>query len=642
MSTYRLCRFTMKHGNKQDIPELLLGEPAFCKDTGELYVGNGIGKEPTRVGSISEEQLKALEKQISDILELAKKMSSTLETDLMAGTEKLGKLTINSQGVNVSDIDNNVKFSIDTSFTTYIENLRVKNLSFNSANTGLMPVTRGNKEQLRTYYVSPVPKGLGDGTSRENACSDIYTVADTIFKEYGYLCPATKIQIWIEPGLYTQDMSIPQFPGNIWDIYLQTDVNGTTSFNQSVNVYASNSSIHFLGNVLGIIKFPVVPLNMSTSVNAPFKVYGCNVNVEFSYCHWLSSVTSEYKKYCIHILQGSRQTNFTFNNCDFYGFDALLYKEEHHGELIMRNNRGNLDNWVEPSESVFVNSLGLRVYINGTYPVFKDNSNSLADFIMKGEPTPTNSIYYKVTQDPGGSGVTIAPPTTTETEIRKEERLGVDSQGTRIYNWQAIFEPSHDPWWDGIHAVPRSYGESSLSGCLSQGSLAVADTRINEIIHYTVDYGVWAFSESLLKYFHELGDKERAGIISNLTAKFVFTQQFYYSNVSKPRIIYPVAGIDIPNHMLTDTGYYVTQQGEKNSEGRPTYILELDGDHPLASKLKYDLFYSPNLVMSKELYNKYGESAYYGIQIGSNKNPDHGRFTVELVISYKEKATIVG
>ena len=57
MANYRLCRITMKHGNKRDIPELLLGEPAFCKDTGELYIGNGEGLPPTRVGSISEEQL---------------------------------------------------------------------------------------------------------------------------------------------------------------------------------------------------------------------------------------------------------------------------------------------------------------------------------------------------------------------------------------------------------------------------------------------------------------------------------------------------------------------------------------------------------------------------------------------------------
>ena len=105
MANYRLCRITMKHGNKRDIPELLLGEPAFCKDTGELYIGNGEGLPPTCIGSISEEQLRALEQQINEALKYAKKTSSTLETDLVANGVKVGSVSINNQGVNVKDVN---------------------------------------------------------------------------------------------------------------------------------------------------------------------------------------------------------------------------------------------------------------------------------------------------------------------------------------------------------------------------------------------------------------------------------------------------------------------------------------------------------------------------------------------------------
>ena len=117
--------------------------------------------------------------------------------------------------------------------------------------------------------------------------------------------------------------------------------------------------------------------------------------------------------------------------------------------------------------------------------------------------------------------------------------------------------------------------------------------------------------------------------------KCIFTHEAYYNPTAHPRIIYPPVGIDIPNHMVTDSGYYVTQSGGE-VDGYPTYVLELEGDHPLASTLKNDLFYStpPRIT--------YGDSTFYGIQIGSYKHEDYGRFSIELVISYKEKVTVIG
>lgn len=643
MSNYRLCRFTMKHGNKQEMPELLLGEPAFCKDTGEMFIGNGVGKEPTRIGSVGEEQIKALEQQVNQAIELARKTASTLETDLIINGTKLGSVSINSLGISVKDNSNNVKFSVDSTFTTYAENLRVKNISLSDvAETGIMPVTRGYKYKYLTYYVSPTPKGKGDGTSRENACSDFYTVADTVFKQYGHLCPATKIQIWLDPGVYTQDMSLPHFPGNIWEVYIQTDVNGTSTFSRPVCIYHSNSSIHFCANALGLIKFQSVEIGDSnaewdTANRRAVSVYGTNINLEFSYCHWVTPITSEYKKQCIYVLPGSRNIQFSFSNCDFYGYDALLRKDEPHGEILMHECVGNLTDWVVYGTYI-PNIMGLYIYLYGKCPVVTQEPHTEITIHKKTTATPTNSSYYKTTTDPGGSGEVIQPPVTTETWVNKEDRYSIGSSGIKVYNWSAVFEPMYNPSTDPSLAIPRYSGETSLNDCLSQGSLAVADSNTAEIIYYTVDYGTWALNESTLIYLHELGTKEKTGEITNLTAKLVFTQQFYYSNVSKPRIIYPPAGIDIPNHMITDNGYYVTQQGENTSDGRPTYVLELEGNHPLASIFKHFLFYSDSIVLN----SADDGIPYYGIQIGSFRNEDHGRFTVELIVSYKEKTKVVG
>lgn len=646
MSNYRLCRFTMKHGNKQDIPELLLGEPAFCKDTGEMFIGNGAGKEPTRIGSVGEEQVKALEEQVNQAIELAKKTASTLETDLVVNGTKLGSVSINSQGVSIKDVNNNVKFSVDSSFTTYAETLKVKNISLSDvAETGIMPVTRGQKTKMLTYYVSPTPKGKGDGTSRDNACSDFYTVADTVFKTYGHLCPATKILIWLDPGVYTQDMSMPHFPGNIWEVYVQTDVNGTSTFTNTVGVYTSNASIHFYGNNLGLIKFQSTnEVSGHISGQYPRKcavaVYGTNVNLEFTYCHWVTPVTSETTKFCIYGTEGARNINYSFNYCDFYGYDAFLFRGEAHGEIIMIDCCGDINDWVHSNAGGFPKtSLGLRIYLTGTYPyVLYEQDNEYIDVILKSRRELKHSSYYKTTTDPGGSGEVVQPPVTTETWVNKEDRYSIGSSGIKVFNWSAVFEPMYNPSTDPSLAIPRYSGETSLNDCLSQGSTAVVDSNTAEIVHYTVDYGTLALNESTLIYLHELGTKEKTGVITNLTAKLVFTQQFYHSNVSKPRIIYPPAGIDIPNHMITDNGYYVTQQGENTSDGRPTYVLELEGNHHLATILKNDLFYSDSIIL-----NSAGDGIpYYGIQIGSFRNEDLGRFTVELIISYKEKTKVVG
>ena len=113
MSNYKLARITLKHGNKEDLPELCLGEPAYCKDTGDLYIGNEKGMPPTRIGSITEEQLKAFEERINEALELAKKTSSIFRADILQGVEKVGTITINTSGVSVRDVSGDVAFSID-------------------------------------------------------------------------------------------------------------------------------------------------------------------------------------------------------------------------------------------------------------------------------------------------------------------------------------------------------------------------------------------------------------------------------------------------------------------------------------------------------------------------------------------------
>lgn len=647
MSNYKLARITLKHGNKEDLPELCLGEPAYCKDTGDLYIGNEKGVPPTRIGGISEEQLEALERMLNEALELAKKTSAAVYTDILQGSDKVGSISIDTTGVHVRDIDGNVAFSIDPSLMTYIRNLKVDSLSLTGSNAKvIMPVSRLYKDKTLTYYVSTRPKGKGDGTSRDNACSSFYDIASHIFKEYGYLCTATKLSIWIEPGVYTQDMSMPHFPGNFQDISINTDVNGTTTFTKPVHIYSSNCSVSFCGNNKGVIKFTSIDstsISGVTSQRTALPVLGSNVNVEFVYCHWVTPITSQYKKYCIYDTVGSRLVNFTFTNCDFYGYDALIYKGEHHGEMILHNCVGDLNSWTDLASSgnPCNNSLGLRIYIAGTYPIFTIPGNDLADIVHKGTTTPTHSSYYNTTVDPGGSGEVVEPPATTETTVNREERFTLDSPSTTIYNWWAKFSPKVNPSGNPTGAIFESSG-SSQSEYLRQGSLAVANTKINEIIYYCVDWSTWAFDLDTMKYFHELALKEMSGEISNLTAKLVFTQKFYKSTVSKPRIIYPAKGADVQNYMASAPAYYVEQQGNNTSEGEPTFILEFDGTHELASQLKKDLFNTNSITKSSELYNLYGDSAYYGIQIGSYRNPDHGWFEVELLITYKEKATIIG
>lgn len=647
MSNYKLARITLKHGNKEDLPELCLGEPAYCKDTGDLYIGNEKGTPPTRIGSISEEQLEALENMLNEALNLAKKTSATVQTDILQGSEKVGSISIDTSGVHIRDINGGVAFSTDPSLITYIRNLRVDSLNLTGNNSKvIMPVSRLYNDKTLTYYVSTKPKGKGDGTSRDNACSSFNDVAAHVFKEYGYVCAATKIRIWVDPGVYAQDMSIPHFPGNVQELEIYSDVNGTTTFTKPVHVYCSNCSIGFNGNSKGVIKFTSVSdinLISGTTVKSGVAVHGSNVNVGFSYCHWVTPITSQYKKYCIYITSGSRLVNFTFNKCDFYGYDALIYKGERHGEMILHNCVGDLNSWTDLTSSgnPCNNSLGLRIYIAGTYPMFTIPENALADIIHKGTTTPTHSSYYNTTTDPGGSGEVIEPPATTETWVNREERYTLGSPGTNMYSWWAKFSPKVNPSGNPTGAIYEDNG-SSQTEYLRQGSLAVADTRVNEIIYYCVEWGTWAFDLNTMKYFHELGRKEMAGEVSNLTAKLVFTQQFYKSTVSNPRIIYPAKGIDIQNYMATAPAYYVTQQGNNTSDGRPTFVLEFDGTHELASRLKNDLFYTDSIAKSRELYDLYGDDAYYGIQIGSYKNPEHGWYNVELMITYKEKATIIG
>src|SRR5574344_1062655 len=103
MSNYKLARITLKHGNKEDLPELCLGEPAYCKDTGDLYIGNEKGTPPTRIGSITEEQLEALENMLNEALNLAKKTSATVQTDILQGSEKVGSISIDTSGVHIRD-----------------------------------------------------------------------------------------------------------------------------------------------------------------------------------------------------------------------------------------------------------------------------------------------------------------------------------------------------------------------------------------------------------------------------------------------------------------------------------------------------------------------------------------------------------
>lgn len=639
MANYK-ARLQLKHGKKADLPtDGRLAEPMYCTDTHELAIGNDKGEEYTFIGGVSKEQIEALERSINEAIELATKTASAIETDLIINGTKLGSVSINNLGISVKDNNNSVKFSVDSSLVTYAETLKAKNISLsNVTEASILPVTRGNTHKSLTYYVSPNPKGKADGSSRDNACSDFYTVADMVFKQYGHLCPATKIQIWIDPGVYTQDMSIPYLPGNIWEVYIQTDVNGTATFSRPVNIYHANSNVHFCANASGLIKFQSVDQGDSETewdtTRRALAVYSTNLNVEFSYCHWVTPITSEYEKYCVFTTPGSRNINLSFSNCDFYGYDALLYKRESHGEILLYNCVGNLTYWVT-TDKYIPNIMGLNIYLYDKCPVVTQEPHTEITLHKKTLSTPTNSSYYKTTTDPGGSGTVIQPPITTESVISKGEHYSIGSSGTKVYNWSATFEPHTDPSDNPTGAVPQGYGSTSLSSSLSQGSARVMDTTYNKTVYFTVDYGTWVIDDSTLAYLHELGAKERRGTITNLTAKLIFTHEAYYNPTARPRIIYPPAGVDIPNHMVTDSGYYVTQSGGE-VDGYPTYVLELEGDHPLASTLKNDLFYStpPRIT--------YGDSTFYGIQIGSYKYEDCGRFSIELVISYKEKVTVIG
>lgn len=651
MSNYKLARITLKHGNKEDLPELCLGEPAYCKDTGDLYIGNEKGTPPTRIGSITEEQLEAFEQRINEALELAKKTSAIFRADILQGLTKVGTVTIDTSGVSVKDTSGNVAFSIDPSLVTYAKNLKVDNLTLAGNNAKvIMPVSRLNKDKTLTYYIASKPKGNGSGTSRDNACSDFYSVANHVFKEYGYTCTATKICIWIEPGVYTQDMSIPHFPGNFQDIAINTDVNGTTTITKPLYIYSSNCSISFNGNSKGIVKFTSIEgSNISgvTSQRTGVAILGTNVNVEFAHCHWVTPITSQYKKYCIYDTLGSRQVNLTFTNCDFYGYDALIYKGEHHGEMILHNCVGDLNSWTDLTSSgnPCNNSLGLRIYVAGTYPIFTVPENALADIVFKGSTTATHSSYYATTVDPGGSGEVVEPPTETEVTVFKEERYNVNTPGVGIHSWYNMFTPRYDPNTEPSRAEYVSQGEwGNVTNVLTQGSYAIyKDETYTEVNTYVVEYGSITFNEEIMQHFAELGNKEASGQITNLSAKLVLTKKMgAFSETVKPRVIYPAGNKNINTHMVSDRGEYVDPVGF-DSLGEPVHTLEFDGNHPFATSLKNDLFYHRDgLCTLPVFYNVYGKDAIYGIQIGSHVKDDYAWFEAELLVSYKEKAVIVG
>ena len=653
MSNYKLARITVKHGNKKDLPELCLGEPAYCKDTGDLYIGNEKGMPPTRIGSITEEQLQAFEERINEALELAKKTSAIFRADILQGVTKVGTITIDTSGVSVKDASGDVAFSIDPSLVTYAKNLKVDNLTLAGNNAKvIMPVSRLTKDTTLTYYVSPKPKGDGSGKSRDNACSSFYSVADQVFKDYGYTRTATKICIWIEPGVYTQDMSIPHFPGNFQDISISTDVNGTTTITKPLYIYSSNCSIAFYGNSKGVIKFTSIEgtsISGVTSQRTGVAILGTNVNIEFAHCHWVTPITSQYKKYCIYDTLGSRQVNLTFTNCDFYGYDALIYKGEHHGEMILHNCVGDLTSWTDLTSSgnPCNNSLGFRIYVAGTYPIFTVPENALADIVFKGSTTATHSSYYATTTDPGGSGEVVEPPTETEVTVNKEERYNINTSGVGIHNWYAIFTPEYNPSTEPTLAHCVEYGEcGSVTNMLTQGSYATYKdgTSSGEVNYYVVEYGNMTFSEDLMAHFLDLGKKETSGQITNLSAKLVFTKKMGSDTVT-PRIIYPAGNKDIRSHMTKDLGYYVTQSYSNSSSGEPRYVLELDSDTAPAPTIKNDMFFytsgnTPCRVPA--LYDAYGKDASYGIQLGSYLHKDYAWFEVELIVTYKETATVIG
>ena len=662
MSNYKLARITLKHGNKEDLPELCLGEPAYCKDTGDLYIGNEKGTPPTRIGSITEEQLKAFEESINEALELAKKTSSIFRADILQGVEKVGSITINTSGMSVKGVttdaetgeitSGDVAFSIDPTLVTYIKNLRVDNLTLAGNDTKvIMPVSRLNKDKTLTYYIAPKPKGNGSGTSRDNACSDLYSIANHIFKEYGYTCTATKVCIWIEPGVYTQDMSIPHFPGNFQDISISTDVNGTATIIKPLYVYASNCSIAFYGNSKGIVKFTSIEgtsISGVTSQRTGVAILGTNVNVEFAHCHWVTPITSQYKKYCIYDTLGSRQVNLTFTNCDFYGYDALIYKGEHHGEMILHNCVGDLTSWTDLTStgSPCNNSLGFRIYVAGTYPVFTVPGNALADIVFKGSTTATHSSYYSTTVDPGGSGGVVKPLPEKEVTVNKEERYNINTPGVRMSSWYATYTPDHNPSDNPTIAVCNGSGEwRRLTTMVTQGSYSIYNTDVSpiKVDYYVVEYGNITFSEDLMLHFADLGKKETSGQITNLSAKLVFTKLWGKAD-AKPRIIYPAQKIHIQAHLSKDKGYYVTQPYGNSSSGKQRYVLEFDSDTAPAPMLKNDMFFceNPPCINKGVFYDLYGKDAVYGIQIGSYLNSDYTWYDIELIITYKEKATIVG
>ena len=72
-------------------------------------------------------------------------------------------------------------------------------------------------------------------------------------------------------------------------------------------------------------------------------------------------------------------------------------------------------------------------------------------------------------------------------------------------------------------------------------------------------------------------------------------------------------------------------------------MLEFDSDTAPAPMLKSDMFFYTNPPCKvPAFYDFYGKDAMYGIQIGSYLNSDYAWFDVELIVTYKETATIVG
>ena len=84
-----------------------------------------------------------MKKVLNEALELAKKTSAAVHTDILQGSDKVGSISIDTSGVHIRDVNGGVAFSIDPSLITYIRNLRVDSLNLTGNNSKvIMPVSR--------------------------------------------------------------------------------------------------------------------------------------------------------------------------------------------------------------------------------------------------------------------------------------------------------------------------------------------------------------------------------------------------------------------------------------------------------------------------------------------------------------------